>query len=67
MLGRRHGDMEGSAGRVVPTGEQVLAYWFVFQTKGCVEIFCRCDGTFCCSLLSVRFSGLINSRLGTKR
>ena len=35
--------MEGSAGRVVPTGEQVLAYWFVFQTKGCVEILCRCN------------------------
>ncbi|CAM9910266.1 unnamed protein product, partial [Ascophyllum nodosum] len=25
VLGRGHGDMEGSAGRVVPTGEQVAA------------------------------------------
>ena len=43
VLGRGHEDMEGSTGRVVPTGEQVLAYWFVFQTKGCVEISCRCS------------------------
>ena len=37
--------MEGSAGRVVPTGEQVLAFWFVFRQRVVYRylVVLRCD------------------------